>query len=229
MSEANNILDRLEPRKAALLDSHLSMVIEANKKLNLTRIDDKEQGILLHIEDSLSALPEVNDAIPGLLGDIGTGGGFPGIPLAIMTGRETVLIDSSKKKINVLKEIIDTIGMTAQISTCALRIEEASLDYRSSFSVVTARALSSLASLMELASPLLCNNGRLVCYKANVGEDEIAHTIKIEKILGMRLVSERVLQLSDGATNRRIIVYEKVGSPEKQLPRKIGLAQKRPF
>lgn len=86
----------IEQRK--LLDKHLELVIQENTITNLTRIIDWEQGQLLHIEDSLQGIPEVSQAPVGRLIDLGTGGGFPGIPLAIMTGRETLLVDSVGKK-----------------------------------------------------------------------------------------------------------------------------------
>ena len=85
--------------EAELIDRYLDLILEANKTTNLTRIDSKEKAQLLHVEDSLVALPEINEAPEGLYGDLGTGGGFPGVPVAIMTGREAVLVDSVKKKV----------------------------------------------------------------------------------------------------------------------------------
>ena len=90
----------IEQRK--LLDEHLRLVIELNKTVNLTRITSWEKGQLLHVEDFLLGLEAITKAPRGKYGDIGTGGGFPGIPLAIMTGRETVLVDSVGKKLKLL-------------------------------------------------------------------------------------------------------------------------------
>ena len=81
-----------------LIRKHLELVLEANETTNLTRIDTFDEGMLLHVEDSLAGLDEVKQAPPGLYGDMGTGGGYPGIPLAIMTKRETVLIDSGAQE-----------------------------------------------------------------------------------------------------------------------------------
>ena len=85
-----------------LLNKHLDLVVKANETTNITRIVSWESAQVLHIEDSLSALPEFETAPEGLYGDLGSGAGFPGIPIAIETGRETVLVESVKKKAALL-------------------------------------------------------------------------------------------------------------------------------
>lgn len=212
-----------------LILRHLELVIEANKTTNLTRIASLEDGKVLHIEDSLVGLPELQDCPDGLYGDLGTGGGFPGIPLAIKTGRQTVLVDSVKKKTAILDGIIIELGLSDQISTYGGRIEDLAVDYNQKFSAVTARALAKLSILMELASPLLQKGGRLICYKANVDSEELDHALLLQKKLGMKRVSDRSLVLSDGETPRRIICFEKVSKPLIKLPRKMGMAQKHPL
>lgn len=212
-----------------LIRRHLELIIEANKTTNLTRIDSLEDGMLLHVEDSLSGLPEINAAPEGLYGDLGTGGGFPGIPLAIVTGRATILADSVGKKTRVLDGVIQELGLRNQVTTYHGRIEDLSRDHRFSFSVLTARALSKLSILMELASPCLKMGGHLICYKANVGEEEMEHALGMQKKLGMALESDRSFVLSDGVTNRRIIVFKKVAKPKLSLPRQVGFAQKKPL
>lgn len=92
-----------------------------------------------------------------------------------------------------------------------------------------ARALSKLSVLMELASPLLVNGGLLICYKANVQEEEWEHALSLQEKLSMRLYSDRTLTLSDGETSRRIITFEKTGRPKLKLPRHVGFAQKKPL
>lgn len=213
----------------ALLDLHLELVLKENERANLTRIIDWEQGQLLHIEDSLLGVPEFMEAPQGRYGDIGTGGGFPGIPLAIISDRETVLIDSVAKKTQALQRIIDQLGLSDRVSTYTGRTEELALEQPESFSVITARALSALPSLLELAAPLLCLQGQLICYKAEVDEEELAQASLLEEKLGMKLVSSRRALLSDGKTKRMILVYEKVAEPRVSLPRRPGMAQKRPY
>ncbi|MDO4503173.1 MAG: 16S rRNA (guanine(527)-N(7))-methyltransferase RsmG [Coriobacteriia bacterium] len=212
-----------------LIERHLDLIIEANKITNLTRIDSVEDGMLLHVEDSLSGLQEIQAAPEGLYGDLGTGGGFPGIPLAIATGRQTILADSVGKKTKVLDGVIEDLGLSDHVSTYHGRIEDLAVDHRFAFSVLTARALSQLSILMELASPCLKMGGQLICYKANVSEEELEHARELEKKLGMKIVSDRSFTLSDGQTNRRIIVFEKFAKPKLSLPRKVGFAQKKPL
>ena len=211
------------------IEQHLYSVIEANKTTNLTRIDTLEQGALLHIEDSLAALPEISAAPNGLYADLGTGGGFPGIPIAIATGRQTLLVDSVKKKVAILAEIVSNLGLSNQITTYAGRIEDLDVERKGQFSVLTARALSSLTSLMELSSPLLMENGRLVCYKSHISEEELAHAKTLNKKLALYIISHRSFTLSDNETLRTIIVFEKRGNPTLHLPRKMSMAQKKPL
>ena len=212
-----------------LLEQHLQLVIEANKTTNITRITSPESARVLHIEDSRVGLPEMQQAPEGRYADIGTGAGYPGIPLAIATGRETLLVDSVKKKTDILNGFIEELGLGDKVSTYGGRIEDLATEQPKQFSVITARALSKLSSLMELASPLLKMNGQLICYKARVDEEELNHAVELEKKLGMKLVSDRDTVLSDGETYRRILVFEKVAKPKISLPRRVGMAQKKPL
>lgn len=212
-----------------LLDLHLELLLEENKISNLTRIVDWDQGQLLHIEDSLQGLQDLLDAPEGLYGDLGTGGGFPGLPLAILSNRETVLIDSVAKKTQALDRIIEQLDLADRVRTFTGRSEELAKMQPNSFSVLTARALSSLPSLLELASPLLCSGGRLVCYKAEINEEELDLCLHLQEKLAMRYLSSHQEYLSDNQTKRAILVFEKIGEPTVSLPRRSGMAQKRPY
>ena len=143
----------LEQRK--LLDGHLHLAMELNKTVNLTRITSWEKGQLLHVEDSLLGLEAITKAPRGKYGDIGTGGGFPGIPLAIMTGRETVLVDSIGKKTKALDFIIKELGLSNQISTFNGRTEDLALEQPNSFSVITARALFFVTFSFRVEFPVI--------------------------------------------------------------------------
>ncbi|MVX60311.1 16S rRNA (guanine(527)-N(7))-methyltransferase RsmG [Enterorhabdus mucosicola] len=212
-----------------LMGQYLDLILEANKTTNLTRITSRDEALVLHIEDSLVGLEEVSEAPDGLYGDLGSGGGFPGVPLALATGRETVLVDSVKKKMAIVQQAVNQLGLGRQITTCSDRIEDLALDRPGSFSVLTARALSRLVALLELSSPLLVKGGRLVCYKAQLSDEEMREARAVEDLLGMRLVSQRETTLSDGETRRTIVVFEKVGKAKLKLPRRIGAAQKTPL
>lgn len=212
-----------------LLQAYLDLVLEANKTTNLTRITSRPEAEILHIEDSLVGLEEVRSAPEGYYGDLGSGGGFPGVPLALATGRDTVLIDSVKKKMRLVASLIEQLGLSDQIDTYGGRIEELAEERPGSFAVLTARALSRLVSLLELASPLLFRGGRLVCYKAHVAEEELQEACAIEDLVGMKLVSQRNVVLSDGETHRSILVFEKTAKARIKLPRRLGDAQRTPL
>lgn len=220
-------IDITEQQEQLLFDD-LHAIMKINKTMNLTRILSEEDGIVLHLEDSVLGLPYVNDAPVGLYGDLGTGGGFPGIPLCVLTGRETLLVDSVKKKVRALEPVAEELGVGDRLSTYGGRIEDLALERPKEFSVLTARALSSLGSLLELASPLLRKGGRLVCYKAQPTDEELEIAFGIMKPLGFELVCDDSHELSDGST-RRVFVFQKVANARIALPRRVGMAQRSPL
>ena len=222
-------IDKIDQEKYALLLRHLQMVIDFNKQTNLTRIDSIEEGKVLHIEDSLVALDEVDSSPAGLYGDLGSGAGYPGIPISVVTGRKTVLIDMRKKKMDLVQKMVNDLGIDNKVTTYTGRAELLAKAKPASFSVITARAVSKLSILMELASPLLSNKGRLICYKARIEEEELDHAKELQTKLALRLIGNRATTLSDGETKRRIIVFEKKGNPQIKLPRQEGFAQSKPL
>lgn len=222
-----SVFEELDQTKRELIQKHLELVIKANETSNLTRITSADEAVVLHVEDSLSALPEMETAPDGLYGDMGSGAGFPGIPLAIATGRPTLLIDARKKKMDILSSIIKELGLEDQVNVYAGRAELLARSRAGEFSVLTARALSKLSVLMELASPLLANNGLLICYKSHIEEEEMDDALRVQKLVGMKLDSDRSFMLED--YERRIVTFRKVGKPRINLPRLEGQAQKNPL
>ena len=222
------VFESLPKSKQDLIQEHLMLVIKANEKINLTRIDSFEEGMILHVEDSLAGLNELNEAPEGLYGDLGSGAGFPGIPLAIATGRQTVLVDARKKKMQTVAGMIDTLGLANQIGTFAGRAELLARTQSKRYAALTARALSKLEVLLELASPLLQEGGILIGYKAQITDEEISDARQIEKLVGMKMEQNRSFLLN-GEYQRRILVFRKVGNPELKLPRLEGQAQKNPL
>ncbi len=211
-----------------LLVDDLRLISDINKTMNLTRITNEDDAMVLHLEDSIIGLPYVNDAPEGLYADLGTGGGFPGIPLCILTKRETLLVDSVKKKVRALEPVAEQLGISEHLSTYGGRIEDLANDKPQAFSVLTARALSSLGALLELSSPLLKKGGYLVCYKAQPEKQELDTAFAIMPHLGFELLNDDVHELSNGST-RRIFVFKKVKPARIDLPRRIGLAQREPL
>ena len=213
----------------ALLDRHLAYVLQANDKVRLTAIKSLEDGERLHVADSLCGLPEVLDAPPGKLLDMGTGGGYPGIPLGLLSGRQTVLLDAATKKCRMLDIYLESEPALHNYSTSDLRAEELALHEGKQYAVVTARALSALPSLVELASPLLCHGGRLIAFKGVLSEEELVSGDSVAAYTGMRRASIRRYSLPGGDEQRAIVVYEKFAESKTKLPRRPGMAQKKPF
>lgn len=216
-----------EKEKEALYKKHLDLVLKANKIHNLTNITSYDEAYIMHVEDSLFSVKEIGKN-NGKMIDLGSGAGFPGIPLAIKTGFETTLVESVGKKADCLKTFIYELGLQSQIFVSNSRIEDVSLKEKASYKIATARALSSLSSLLELASPLLVNNGILICYKGEDIDNELKAAISIEDKLGMKFVLNREYKLSNGKKHR-IVVFNKFSDAKIKLPRKLGLAQKRPL
>lgn len=221
------MLEELSQDKKDRMLQYLDLVAEKNKELNLTRIDTRDKGILLHIEDSLSCLDEFNNK-QGLFLDIGTGGGFPGVPLAIATGRPGVLIDSVQKKAKAVSELTDKVGLTDQIEVLGCRSEELACERPNEFETVIMRAVDSIPVALELATPLLKPDGEVVLLKARESEENIESSKAVAQKLGLELVSQKTFKLGE-EFDRCILVYKRIGDPSIKLPRRNGMAHKRPL
>lgn len=221
------IFDTLDIDKQEKIRSYLELVIEKNKELNLTRIDTEEKGMLLHIEDSLSCLDEFCN-MDGEFLDIGTGGGFPGVPLAIASNRTGVLIDSVQKKARAVQEMIEELGLNNQIQARGTRSEELALEVGERFTTIIARAVSSLPAVMELAAPLLVMDGELIALRGKEDEVDLETIDTIAEKLGLETTSKRHIYISE-TYERTIYVFKKVSQAMIKLPRRNGMAQKRPL
>ena len=215
------------PVKALL--QYLDGIMESNSKLNLTRITSPEAAIRLHVVDSLIALPEILAAPPGTLLDIGTGGGFPGVPLCISANRDGVLLDSVGKKARAVNHVLLSMGYTQGIVALPERAEDHAMHHRSGYAVVTARAVSELPALVELSAPLLVEGGRLVALKGAPEPEELRRARQVAALVGMVETSTRHITLPDGDEKRCIVVYERRGKPITRLPRRPGAAQNAPL
>lgn len=219
----------LTPNSAqlAMLVRHAEMLAEANSTLNLTRLTSDQDVALLHVADSLTALPSLAAAPPGPFADLGSGGGYPGIPLGVMSGRHATLVEARKKKAAFLLAVIDAIRLDADVK--AMRAEELAESEPGSFSAVVARALAPLPSLVELASPLLRRGGLLVAMKGRPSDDELAAGDRAAELAGMRRASTTSVQLPGDDSGRVVVTYAKTAKPRIRLPRRLGMAQHSPL
>lgn len=218
----------LDADKKLLLLKHLELLEEKNRELNLTRITSLEDAVVLHVEDSLSVLREFEHS-EGPFCDIGTGGGFPGIPLAIASGRPGVLLDSVKKKARAVQGFIEALGLADDVRARGMRSEELASEAPESFDTVVARAVSSLAAVEELATPLLRYGGRLVAMRANETTEQLEAAAGAAQKLGLDMVSSREFSIGDGSIHRSVYVFERVREPRVKIPRRPGMAQKKPL
>ena len=208
---------------------HLEAVLGANRVQNLTAITDVESAAELHVVDSLAALPEVREAPPGRLVDLGSGAGYPGVPLAIATGRSTTLVESVGKKARFLREVAERLEGYCDLAVVHTRAETLASERAASFTVATARAVSSMASLVELAAPLLLPGGWMVALKGPVNRDELERGKVAAGMVGMQFRAARGFVLQ-GGRQRSIVVFERTeGLPEIIVPRSPGKAQRKPL
>ena len=208
---------------------YMCLLIEWNEKMNLTAIIEPKEIILKHFIDSLTILNEIEDK--NTLIDIGTGAGFPGIPLKIAKlNLKVVLLDSLNKRILFLNEVINKLELE-NIETIHARVEDIgkNIKYREKFEIVTSRAVANLAILSEYMIPLTKIGGKCICMKGSSIKDEINESQKAINLLGGKVekIDEFVLPSTD--IKRNIIVIKKEKNTPKNFPRKAGIPSKNPI
>jgi 16S rRNA (guanine527-N7)-methyltransferase len=216
----------LSDQQAEALSTHLRLVLETNETMNLTSIAPDE-AVVLHVLDSLTAVPALESAPGGPFADIGSGAGYPGVPLTIQSGRSVALVESVCKKAAFLERVVAELRLDATVHP--VRAEELALERPGGFAAVTARALSSLPSLIELAAPLLTRGGLLVAMKGRVDGDELSRGDEAAAMCGLERcrMDRPTLPGTDAA--RTVVVYRSVKAPSVRLPRRNGMAQRQPL
>ena len=208
---------------------YMQMLIECNEKMNLTAITDPDDIILKHFIDSLTILKEIPRGAKVV--DVGTGAGFPGIPISIMN--ETIkitLVDSLNKRLIFLQEVIKELKLQ-NVEIIHARAEEFGQDkkYRESFEVATSRAVANLSTLSEYLIPLVKVNGKCICMKGPDANEEINQAEKAIEVLGGKIKSVKEFVLPKSDIKRRIIIIDKINSTPKKYPRKPGTPSKEPI
>lgn len=208
---------------------YMELLLEWNEKINLTAITNPEDVILKHFIDSLT----INKYIKKerTIADVGTGAGFPGIPLKIYrSDLKVTLVDSLNKRINFLNEVISELELN-KIDTVHSRVEDFGKDgkYRENFDYVTARAVANLSVLSEYLIPIVKVNGQCVCMKGSNVQDELNSSKKAVDILGGKVANVDKFVLPDSDIERNIIVIDKIKSTPNKYPRKAGIPAKEPL
>lgn len=201
----------------------------AVERASVSSVTEPERAWRVHVDDSLSGLevPELYEAAK--IADIGSGAGFPGLPLAVALPRaELDLIESVGRKCEFMQRAIEAAGIANAHVVNARSEDVAQGSARESYDAVTARAVGRLSTLAELASPLLREGGVLVAWKGKRDPDEESQLQNAAAQLAMR--PERILDVGDraGSKHRHLHELRKVGPTPSDLPRRAGMAKKRP-
>ena len=209
--------------------NYMNLLLEWNEKINLTAITQPEEVKLKHFVDSLTVLKYINDDDKVI--DIGTGAGFPGIPLKIMKENTKItLLDSLNKRINFLNIVIETLNLR-NIQAIHGRAEEIARNklYREKYDVAVSRAVANLSTLTEYMLPFVKVGGKCICMKgANVNE-ELERAQNAIKELGGEIERVDNFYLSDNDNERNIIVIKKIKETNPKYPRKAGMPSKEPL
>ena len=208
---------------------YYELLVETNKVMNLTAITEPEEVAVKHMVDSLLAY---EDGMQGkTLVDVGTGAGFPGVPLKIYCpSLKVTLVDSLGKRLRFLQQVIDELGLKG-IRCEHLRAEDAgrSKKHHEQYDYVTARAVARLSVLSEYCLPLAKKGGQFIALKGSRFAEEIEEGEAAVKILGGKIISAEPVKLPGLDDGRAIIKIAKIKATPAQYPRKAGTPEKQPL
>lgn len=219
----------LKEEQIAKFYRYMELLLEWNEKMNLTAITKIEEIILKHFIDSITIAKNLGKNTK--LVDVGTGAGFPGIPLKIIReDLEITLVDSLNKRITFLKEVIDQLKLQ-KIEALHFRVEELgrNKNYRESFDYATSRAVANLTTLSEYLLPLVKVGGNCICMKGPEIEEEIKQSKKAIQILGGKIEKIDNFQLPQSDISRNIVIFHKEKQTPEKYPRKPGMPAKEPI
>lgn len=220
----------IDEKRMNLFDRFYDLLIHYNSVMNLTTITRKDEVASKHFADSI-ALLYYSDLTGRTLIDIGTGAGFPGIPIKIMCPDcDIVLVDSLKKRVGFLKDVIDELELSG-ISAVHGRAEDLAKDpkFRQSFDLVTSRAVSNLRTLSEYCLPFAKPGGTFVSYKSGNIDDELQNSNNAIECLGGSFNRSERFFIPTTDYERTIIFIDKVKDTPDKYPRKAGIPLKKPL
>ena len=207
------------------------ILVEWNQKMNLTGIEDEKEVFIKHFLDSISAVSKGYIKNGMSLIDVGTGAGFPGMPLRIsLPDLKVTLLDSLNKRINFLQEVANQIDID-DIEFIHGRAEDFGKDenYRECFDIATARAVAGLPALMEFCVPFVKVGGHFVCLKGPNANLELEESKKAMEVLGIEYIEKIDIKLPEIDLDHNILVFKKVKNTPSKYPRNAGKVTKNPI
>ena len=224
---------KLNENQINQFNQYFTSLIETNKKVNLTRITEKDDVYLKHFFDSITPLFTFGEIFTKsrTLCDVGAGAGFPSIPLKIMVPELRVtIVDSLGKRLNFLQELVTQLDLK-NVALVHGRAEDVGQNkqYREQFDIVTARAVANMAVLSEYCLPLVKKNGNFIALKGPKAEDELNSSQKALKTLGGKTTAIKELQLPHSSEDRTLILVKKVQATPKKYPRQAGTPHRKPI
>jgi 16S rRNA (guanine527-N7)-methyltransferase len=203
-----------------------ALLAEWNQRINLTAVIDDEGVAQKHFADSLLVLPFLKGEERVL--DLGTGAGFPGVPLLIARpGLKLTLMDSVKKKLDFLAHLLPELGLTAELLHARAEDAAKKTEYRDGFDLVLSRAVAPMNVLAELALPFVQPGGKAVCFKGPALSDELAVARRALRELCAKVAEVREFSLPWG--ERKLAVLQKTAPTPKKYPRQAGKASRNPL
>ena len=227
--QLNSIGVQASAEQIELMTRYMEMILDRNQHINLTAIKDPDEFLLRHYVDSAAVMniPEYQEASSVL--DLGTGAGFPGVPLAILSpDKEFVLLDSLRKRLNVIEEFCGELGIH-NVKVLHARAEDAGRDkkIREKMDLCVSRAVADLSVLSEYCLPVVRKGGAFIAYKGSDVESEAREAQKAIRVLGGKL--DRIEKISVQGMEHSLLVIHKNSKTPAQYPRKAGTPAKSPI
>lgn len=218
--------------RTSMLVEYMDMILEKNQYINLTAVRDRDEALQKHIADSLSCdFMEEYEAAENVI-DIGTGAGFPGVPLAIVSpDKKFTLVDSLNKRLRIIDELTGELGIK-NITTVHGRAEDVgkSKEHREQYDICVSRAVASLDVLCEWCLPLVKKGGYFVAYKGDNVSRETEDAANAIKLLGGKIAEIRKVQTEEESISGHVLVMiKKVKNTPSKYPRQAGQARKNPL